>query len=64
MRAADAEDGAMLVCRNEHRGQLSGSAVAKLEVLGNIGRGVFRVRVVETWFGRAPVLPASSVGRR
>ncbi len=56
MRAADAEDGAMLVCRNEHRGQISGSAVAKLEVLGNVGRGVLCVRVVESWFGRPSCL--------
>jgi hypothetical protein len=61
MRAVEAENG-MMLCRDEHRGQISGSAVAKVEVLANLGRGYLRVRVAQAWFGKPACLRRSGSG--
>jgi hypothetical protein len=62
MRAVEAEKGMMLICRDEHRGEVSGSAVARVEVVANLGRGYLRVRVAEAWFGKPACLRRSGSG--
>lgn len=52
MRMVEAEEGMMLVVRDEHRGRVTSPARAKCEVVGKLRGGWLTVRVVETFFGR------------
>lgn len=52
MRAAEATPRTILSVRGEHQGRVTGSAVAKVEVIANMGGGWLHVRVIETHFGR------------
>jgi hypothetical protein len=52
MRAADAPPGTILSVREEHQGCITGNAVAKVEVIANMGGGWLHVRVTESHFGR------------